>query len=304
MKASSEEILMMRAPGRMRFSASRDTRIVPRTLTPKMRSKSDATNCASGRSPSVPAQFTSTSKLPSRAAAPPTASMTCASWSRSATKIGIAPAGPGSRSIPTTEAPALANARAIAPPMPPAAPVTRTPLPPKSLTAEFRTRRFGHACDDFLGDQRALLRARAARRGEHARGGHPVGARRVDVKGRKLRRRLIGDQIDPDQIGVKMQHQGGLDHGRVLERETWKALRKDGGQRALGTEVPILQSHHRQPCAGAIAQPQIGPLDEEPLVLIVAVHEHQALDPVSHEFANGVAHLADERGGIEAGGAT
>jgi hypothetical protein len=53
----------------------------------------------------------------------------------------------------------------------------------------------------------------------------------------------------------------------------------------------------------AFAKREIDALDQEPLVLVMAVDEYQTLDTMPHELADRIPHLADESRRVEAGGA-
>ena len=83
---------------------------------------------------------------------------------------------------------------------------------------------------------------------ETAPGGrHPFGTGGVHVVGRKVGRGVVGNLLQRDQLRMEMQHQRGLDHRGMLQRETGKAFREDVGQGLLVAEIPVLQAHHLQP---------------------------------------------------------
>lgn len=100
-----------------------------------------------------------------------------------------------------------------------------------------------------------------------------------------------------------MQHQRGLDHRGMLQRETGKAFREDVGQGLLVAEIPVLQAHHLQPgVRPEVAQRQLDALGDEPLVLVMAEHQHQAAHTVAMELTHGVAHQGAQGRAIQAGG--
>ncbi len=141
-------------------------------------------------------------------------------------------------------------------------------------------------------------------RGEHARRRHPLGAAGVHVVGREVGGAVVGDQVQAHEVGQVVQHQRGFDHCGVLQGEAGEAVGEDVIQSGLAAEIPMLQAHHFQRAAGAqFAQGELDAFGDEPLVLVMAVHQYQAGHAVAGELAHGVADQRNQRLPVEAGGA-
>ncbi len=90
----------------------------------------------------------------------------------------------------------------------------------------------------------------------------------------------------------------------MLQGETGEAVGEDISESLLAAEVPVLQAHHLQPgVRPEVAQRELDALGDEPLILVMAEHQHQPAHAVAVELPHGVAHQGTEGRAIQARGA-
>lgn len=106
------------------------------------------------------------------------------------------------------------------------------------------------------------------------------------------------DAIHVNEIGVEQQHERGLHHAGMLQIPAGEPIgvqRVDGG---IVHEIPVGQKlylHIGDAIGAGFLQSQLGPFEDELVVLVVAVHEHDLAGAVLDEVVADIPRQRDER---------
>ena len=89
----------------------------------------------------------------------------------------------------------------------------------------------------------------------------------------------------------------------MFERIAGEAVRESLGERLRCEEIPVFEAHDGQRRLAQLAHCEVDAFDQEPLVLVVAIDDHQLPHAVACELAHGIPHRVRKRLRVQAGGA-
>jgi len=117
---------------------------------------------------------------------------------------------------------------------------------------------------------------------------------------------VVDQTVHPHDVGVIFEHERGLHDSAVLDVPSREAVGVQALDDRRGDEVPVGQHHHPGKLASLrcqITQGEIDPFEDELVVLVVAVDEHDLLHAVPVELPDERAADADHGIGVESEGA-